>query len=233
MGHDVAQLKQEAAEKAVDFVQSGMVVGLGTGSTAVYATRRIGELLKDGRLANIIAIPTSNKTAQQAKEAGIPLTTLDAHPQIDLTIDGADEVAPNLDLIKGLGGALLREKIVAAASKTVIIVADDSKRVQQLGSKAPIPVEVIPFAERPVFQFLSTLCARVEKRGKDERTDPFKTDEDNIILDCHFDEGIVDAPSLAWVIKQQPGVVEHGLFLNLASRAVIASEDGVTVLESK
>lgn len=225
---NVEKLKQQAAEKAVEFVESGMVIGLGTGSTAVYATRAIGRLLQDGRLRQIVGIPTAEVTAQEARKWGIPLTTLDVHPQVDLTIDGADEITPRLDLIKGLGGALLREKIVATASNHFIIVADKSKRVSRLGTKAPVPVEVIPFAQRPVTTFLESLGSRVVQRMAGQR--PFITDEGNIILDCHFN-GIDDAVQLAQHMRGQPGVVEHGLFLGMVARAVVAGADGIEILE--
>lgn len=223
---DIAELKRQAAERAVEFIESGMVVGLGTGSTAVYAVRALGRLLADGRLHNIVAIPTSEATAREAQSCNIPLATLQMHPAIDLTIDGADEADPNLDLIKGLGGALLREKIVAAASKRFIIVGDYTKRVAQLGSKAPVPVEVISFAERPVADYLQSLGARVEKRMDEDGKRPLRTDENNIILDSYFGL-IADPPTLAQAIRQQPGVVEHGLFLNLATDLIIAAPDGI------
>ncbi len=192
MDANIDDLKKQAAEKAVEFVESGMVVGLGTGSTAVHAVNAIGRKLQTGGLRDIIAIPTSEETARNAQKWGIPLTTFDAHPVIDVTIDGADEVAPNLDVMKGLGGALLREKIVAAASKRLIIVADDSKHVNLLGTKAPVPVEVIPFAQKPVTDFLESLGGRPVSRQQDGQ--PYLTDEKNIILDCFFDGGIADAP---------------------------------------
>ncbi len=223
---DKVELKRLAAEKAVEYVKSGMVLGLGTGSTAVFMVRAIGRLLANGRLQNIIAIPTSEATAREAEKWNIPLTTLDAHPVIDLTIDGADEIAPDLGLIKGLGGALLREKITAVSSKKLIIISDDSKIVQSLGEKAPVPVEVIPFARQPVRAHLQSLGANVVER------DGFITDENNIILDCHFDK--IDNPhTLAQAIRQQPGVVEHGLFLDMATMAVIAAEDGVLLLRNR
>ena len=222
----IDDLKKQAALKAVEFVRSGMVVGLGTGSTAVHATRAIGEMLTDGRLQNILAIPTSEATARQAQEVGIPLTSLNQHPKVDITIDGADEIDPHLNLIKGLGGALLREKIVATASQRLIIVADDSKQVSQLGSRAPVPVEVIPFAQEPVRHFLQSLGANAILRQ--QKGTPFITDENNIILDCHFPP-IADPLKLAQTIRQQPGVVEHGLFLNMATDAIIASPQGIEV----
>lgn len=224
----IDDLKRLAAETAVEQVQPGMVVGLGTGSTAIHATRRIGRLLADGRLHDIRAIPTSDEIGREAQQLGIPLITLDDCSVIDLTIDGADEIDPQLNLIKGLGGALLREKVVASASRHMIVVADSSKRVAQLGSRAPVPVEVIPFARRPVAEYLTTLGARVAERMKNG--DILITDEGNIILDCYFGP-ISDAHTLAQTIRQQPGVVEHGLFLALASQAIVATDEGVVVLE--
>ena len=223
---EIAALKVQAAERAVMFIQSGMVVGLGTGSTAVHAVRAVGRLLQTGQLQNIVAIPTSEATAEEARSLQIPLVTFDTHPIIDITIDGADEADPNLDVIKGLGGALLREKIVAAVSKRFVIVADHTKRVTQLGSKAPVPVEVIPFAERPVADYLRSLGARVEKRLNEGGERPFRTDENNIILDCYFGP-IADPYQLAQAIRQQPGVVEHGLFLNMATDVILATPTGI------
>ena len=226
---DSETLKREAAERAVVFVRSGMVVGLGTGSTAVWAVRRIGALLADGQLQRIVGIPTAEVTAREAERCGVPLGSLDDHPSVDITIDGADEIDPALNLIKGLGGALLREKIVAAASRRLVIVADESKRVAQLAPRAPVPVEVIPFARRPVAGYLASLGGRVVARQRDGR--PFITDEGNIILDCHF-AGLTNPREMAQLIRTQPGVVEHGLFLGMATEAVIAGERGIIVLEA-
>ena len=226
---DSETLKREAAERAVAFVQSGMVVGLGTGSTAVWAVRRIGALLADGQLQRIVGIPTAEVTAREAERCGVPLGSLDDYPSVDVTIDGADEIDPALNLIKGLGGALLREKIVAAASRRLVIVADESKRVAQLATRAPVPVEVIPFARRPVAGYLASLGGRVVARQRDGR--PFITDEGNIILDCHF-AGLTNPREMAQLIRTQPGVVEHGLFLGMATEAVIAGERGIIVLEA-
>ena len=226
---DSETLKREAAERAVAFVRSGMVVGLGTGSTAVWAVRRIGALLADGQLQRIVGIPTAEVTAREAERCGVPLGSLDDYPSVDVTIDGADEIDPALNLIKGLGGALLREKIVAAASRRLVIVADESKRVTQLATRAPVPVEVIRFARRPVAGYLASLGARVVERQRDGR--PFITDEGNVILDCHF-AGLGDPREMARLIRAQPGVVEHGLFLGMATEAVVAGAGGVVVLEA-
>lgn len=223
----LAERKQQAAAAAADQVQSGMVVGLGTGSTAVHAIRHIGERLAAGSLQRIVAIPTSNESASEAARLGIPLGTLDDHPVVDLTIDGADEIDPQLNLIKGLGGALLREKVVAAASRRLVIVADDRKLVDQLGWRGPVPVEVIRFARRPVADFLASLGARVVERS--DESGLFITDEGNIILDCHF-PGIEQPRELDQLIRAQPGVVEHGLFLGLAHEAIVAGADGIVTL---
>jgi ribose 5-phosphate isomerase A len=225
-------LKRQAAEKAVEFIESGMIVGLGTGSTAGHAIRAIEARLQDGRLQAIFGVPTSKTTQRLAEASNIPLTTLTEHPTVDLTIDGADEIDPKLDLIKGLGGALLHEKVVAAASKQVIIVGDHTKHVNQLGSRAPVPVEVIAFAQGPVTVYLESLGARVVQRmdaGTPEKERrPFTTDEGNIILDCYFGP-IAAPPSLAQAIRAQPGVVEHGLFLGIATMAITAAPAGITV----
>lgn len=227
MTSGIEDFKRMAAERAVEFVESGMVVGLGTGSTAVHATRAIGRMLQDGRLKDIVGIPTSEATAAEAREFDIPLTTLDSHPVVDVTIDGADEIDPALNLIKGLGGALLREKVVAWSTKRFIIVSDYRKRVAQLGTRAPVPVEVIPFARSPITRYLESLGGRVVERVRDGAI--FITDEGNIILDCHFD-GIDNPAGLAQSISVQPGVVEHGMFLGMASLAVVASPTGIDLL---
>lgn len=226
---DVAALKQQAAEFAVQFIESGMVVGLGTGSTAIFATRKIGQLLRDGKLTNIIAIPTSLKTEEEAKKLGIPLTTLDEHSIIDLTIDGADEVAPDFNIIKGGGGALLREKIVAQATQRQIIVVDDSKLSDQLGTNWAIPIEVIPFGWHSQAAYLESLGAEVKQRMKDGGT-PYHTDQQNIILDCNFGK-IADPANLAQTIIQRAGIVEHGLFINLTHDVIVAGRDGIRHLQ--
>lgn len=241
-GDDAAlRLKQEAARRAADLVQSGMVVGLGEGSTAVWAVRRVGELLQAGKLANIVGIAASPRMEDEARRVGIPLTTFSAHPAIDLTIDGADEVDPQLDLIKGGGGALLREKIIAQATRREVIVVDESKLVPALGSGWGVPVEVIPFGWRSQYDYLSGLGAQVVPRlagislkaGERAAAGPdtpltalFRTSENNIILDCYFGP-IHDAPALAERLRARAGVVEHGLFLGLAQDVFAATPTGV------
>ena len=226
--NDVAQLKRMAAERAVTHVQSGTVIGLGAGSTTLQAVTALGERLSSGALHDVIAVVCSGVLEAEARRLGIPLTTLDEHPLLDLTIDGADEVDPALNLIKGGGGALLREKIVAQASRREIIIVDMSKLSPVLGTRWPVPVEVIRFGWRTQFAFLESLGAQVELR-RQAGGSPFVTDEGNFILDCNFGP-IADAPHLAAAIKARPGVVEHGLFLGLATDVIVASNDGVRSL---
>jgi ribose 5-phosphate isomerase A len=219
-----AELKRKAGERAVDFVTSGMVVGLGHGSTAIFALRRIAALLAGGDLQDVLGIPTSTQVARDARELGIPLTTLNEHPQIDLTIDGADEVDDDLNLIKGGGGALLREKIVAQASRREVIVVDETKLSPTLGVQWPVPVEVTPFGWRSQEAFLSSLGARVTLRCTEDGS-PFKTDQGNLVLDCDF--GALSSPmSLATRLNGRAGILEHGLFLGLVSDLIIGKEDG-------
>jgi ribose 5-phosphate isomerase A len=232
MSESIEKLKQQAGEMAATYVESGMVVGLGTGSTAVFAVRAIGQMLQNGRLHNIVGIPTSEETRREAERLGIPLTNFDENPVIDITIDGADEIDPNFDLIKGLGAALLREKIVATASKQMIVVSDDRKLVAKLGTLAPVPVEVIPFARQPVAAYLQSLGARpVLRLDRETGKNPVITDENNIILDCWFAGGLDNPVAMGQAIRSQPGVVEHGLFFNLATRAIVAAPDGIQILE--
>jgi len=223
-------LKQVAAAKAVEAVRSGMVLGLGTGSTTRYATEMIGERLRDGRLHDIVGVPTSSATEKLAKQVGIPLTTLKDHPVLDLTIDGADEVDPDLVLIKGLGGALLYEKIVARASRQEIIIVDESKLVQVLGTRSPLPVEVIPFGWVTYMDTLRSFgCEPVLRM---QGTQPYVTDEGNYILDCRF-KRIDDPKQLECELNLIPGVVENGIFIGLASLVLVASASGVRELRPK
>jgi ribose 5-phosphate isomerase A len=220
--------KEAAARASLRFVRDGDIVGLGTGSTAAYAVRFLGERVQAG--LKIRGIPTSIHTAELAKGLGIPLTTLDEVQQIDVTIDGADELDANLQLIKGGGGALLREKIVASASLIEVIIADSSKQVAVLG-KFPVPVEVIKFAEALVTKKIATLGATVKTRT-DSSGEKFVTDEGNHILDCSFGK-IPDPPALAGKLEKIPGVVEHGLFIGMASVVLIGKGDQVLELQRK
>jgi ribose 5-phosphate isomerase A len=225
----IAQLKQQAASYAVDFVESGMVVGLGHGSTTIFVVRCIARLLHEGQLQDILGVPCSLHVEEDARQLGIPLTTLDEHPVVDLTIDGADEVDPDLNLIKGGGGALLREKIVAQASRREIIVVDESKLSPTLGTHWPVPVEVIPFGWRSQAAYLESLGARPVLRQNANGTS-FKTDHGNLILDCHFGP-ISDPAQLAAQLNERAGIVEHGLFLGLATDVIVASEEGIRHLK--
>ena len=219
------QEKEAAARASLQFVKNGQVVGLGTGSTAAYFIELLGEQVKNG--LKIRGIPSSDRSREQAARLGIPLTTLDECPEIDVTVDGADEVDPQLRLIKGGGGALLREKIVASATKYYVIITDATKRVPVLG-KFPLPVEVIKFAQAVVRKKIEALGAAVElRRGADGN--PYITDENNHILDCRFGQ-IPDADGLARRLNDMPGVVEHGLFIGMASMVLVANGSEIVEL---
>ncbi|UCD56665.1 MAG: ribose-5-phosphate isomerase RpiA [Candidatus Hydrogenedentota bacterium] len=219
------ELKRKAAYRAVDFVESGMAVGLGTGSTAAFALERIAELLRSGQLKDVVGIPSSVRTGKQARALGIPLVTFDNHPEIDLTIDGADEVDPDLNLIKGSGGALLREKILAQCSRREIIVVDESKLSPVLGTKSPLPVEVIPFGWQPQANYLESLGSRVTVRTT-RNGERFKTDQGNMIQDCTFSR-ISEPAKLADRLSRRAGIVEHGLFIGLVSDVIVAGKQGI------
>jgi ribose 5-phosphate isomerase A len=216
--------KRMAGEEAVKYVESGMVIGIGTGTTAAYMIHALARRLREG-LTIAGAIPTSQATAQLATSLGIPLADLDTYPEIDLAIDGADEIDPHLFLIKGGGGALLREKIVASASRRFLVIADPTKLVVKLGSSAPLPVETVPFAISPVHRRLEQLGVGVTLRQRDGK--PLITDNSNVILDCSFPDGIDDPPWLEAQIRAMVGVVETGLFLNMAERVIVGDTGGV------
>jgi len=220
--------KEAAGRAAAKLVRDGDIVGLGTGSTAYFAVVALGERVKAG--LKIIGIPTSLHTADLARAVGIPLTTLDEHPEIDITIDGADEVDPKLNLIKGGGGALTREKVIATASKKMVVVADSGKVVAVLG-KFPLPVEVIPFARTVVERKIVALGASPKLRMKPDGS-PFLTDNGNQILDCSFGK-IDDPPALARELSGTPGVVEHGLFIGLAKLVVVGRGASVEEIRIK
>jgi ribose 5-phosphate isomerase A len=219
------QEKEAAARASLRFVHDGNIVGLGTGSTAAHAVRLLGERVRAG--LKIRGIPTSVQTKDLAASVGIPLTTLDEFQQIDVTIDGADEVDPQLRLIKGGGGALLREKIIASASRQLVIIADSSKQVAVLG-KFPLPVEVIPFAQALIAKKIAALGASVKLR-QSANGNPFLTDEGHHILDCSFGQ-IPDPPALARKLSDMPGIVEQGLFIDMASVVLIAKGEKVQEL---
>lgn len=229
MDHEfLTHLKRQAGEAAASFVESGMVIGMGHGSTAIWALRLIAEKLRQGELSNIRAVPCSVKVAEDARQAGISLTDFENIPVIDLTIDGADEVDPELNLIKGAGGALLREKIVAQASRREIIVVDRSKVVSRLGEIHRLPVEIVPFGLTSQLRYLEGLGAEVLVR-RDSTGNLFRTDQGNFIADCAF--GPLTAPAhLARALQNRAGLVGHGLFLGLATDLLVADVNGVTHL---
>lgn len=221
---DLSSLKRLAGERAAAYAKEGMAIGLGSGSTVYYAIQRLAERVRAG--LNVRCIPTSSRTEELARELGLPLTDFSEVEELDLVIDGADEVDPRCNLIKGGGGALLREKIVASASRRVIIVVDETKLVERLGA-FPLPVEVLPFGWEATLRRLERLGCRAARREQDGR--PFLTDNGNYILDCHFGE-IADPARLEREIDLIPGVVESGLFIGLAER-IIVGRAGETVEE--
>ena len=222
------QEKEAAARASLRFVKDGQVVGLGTGSTAAYFIKLLGEEVRNG--LRVRGIPTSVRSRELAMSLGIPLITLDDCQEIDVTVDGADEVDPQLRLIKGGGGALLREKIVASATRQMIVVADATKQVQRLG-KFPLPVEVIRFAQALVAKRIAALGAEVQLR-RDAAGSTYLTDENNHILDCRFGE-IPDPDKLARALSEMPGVVEHGLFIGMASLALFARGSEIVELKGR
>jgi len=222
-------LKHAAAARAVEFIESGTTIGLGTGTTVRPLLALLAERLRDGRLRDVAAVPTSADTAGRCRALGIPLVTLDDRPVLALVVDGADEVSPRLDLIKGMGGALLREKIVASAARRFVVVADDSKLVRRLGTRAPLPVEVLPFGWSTQLTFLERLGAAPALR-REPGGEPFVTDNGNYLLDCRFPRGIAEPAALARALARRSGVVEDGLFLRMATVAVVAGPGGVRLL---
>ena len=228
---DFELFKRQAAEHALQYVQSGMTLGLGTGSTATHMLHVLAEALRDGRLRDIVGVPTSDAIGALARQLGVPTATLDERPQLDLALDGADEIDPALNLIKGLGGALLREKIVESSADRLIILADETKLVAQLGTRAPLPVEVVAFGLPLATRRLAALGSVPTLRRSADGS-AFRTDEGNLILDCRF-PGIADAAALNAAINAIPSVVEHGLFVGMAALALVAGPAGVTTIASK
>ena len=223
-------LRRAAGEEAVvRYVRDGMRLGLGTGSTASAMIEALAARLADGALRGVSGVPTSEATAALCRRLDVPLTTLAETPELDVVIDGADEIDPDLDLIKGLGGAHLREKVVASAGRAMIVVADESKLVVRLGERAPLPVEVVEFALPVCQRALRGLGWEPTRRIAADGT-PFVTDEGNAILDCRREDWS-DAAALAAAVKTVPGVVEHGFFLGLATAAVVGTAAGIRVLE--
>eukprot|EP00593_Proboscia_inermis_P011085 CAMPEP_0171303454 /NCGR_PEP_ID=MMETSP0816-20121228/12959_1 /TAXON_ID=420281 /ORGANISM="Proboscia inermis, Strain CCAP1064/1" /LENGTH=241 /DNA_ID=CAMNT_0011782695 /DNA_START=125 /DNA_END=850 /DNA_ORIENTATION=- len=236
------ELKKLVGYKSVDdYVKSGMVVGLGTGSTAYFAVERLGQLLSSGELKDIVAIPTSIRTKEQAESLGIPLVTLDTHSKLDVAIDGADEVDPDLNLVKGGGGALLREKMVEVCADKFIVIVDESKLCEGLGPGFPVPVEITPFCHEHTLRTVAALpscagCNPVLRMGSSSSNAPDGdeiaiTDNGNYIVDLHFAEPIKNAPQMAADIKSTVGVVEHGIFCGMTTAVIIAGKDGISVKE--
>lgn len=227
MTNDIDVAKQRVGTAAANLIEPGMVIGLGTGTTAAFLVYALAERLRQG-LTIAGAVPTSEGTARLASSLGIPLVSLDSYPVLDLAIDGADEIDPQLNLIKGAGGALLREKIVAAAARRFVVISDSSKLVPSLGTRFALPVEVIPFAMTPVRKHLEALGAAVEPRVYENRL--FLTDNQNIILDCRFPGGIANPAKLQAEIRAIVGVIDHGLFLGMARQALVAGPEGLRSL---
>jgi ribose 5-phosphate isomerase A len=223
-------LKQQAASHALTCVRSGMILGLGTGSTTACFVDLLGEKLQSGELQNIVGVPTSEETATHARALGIPLATLADHPRLHLAVDGADEVDPALNLIKGLGRALLREKIVEIHADRLLIVVDESKIVPRLGARGPLPVEIVPFGVAAHVRWLNTLGCRAELWCEADGA-PIETDNGNHLARCWFPDGIADAYALARALADRPGIVEHGLFLDMADAVIVAGPEGTRVME--
>ena len=227
-------LKRLAAQKALDHVKNGMVLGLGTGSTSTLFVDLLAEKVRAGFIQDIRAVPTSEKTASHALASGIPLTTLTKTPRLDLSVDGADEVDPELNLIKGLGRALLREKIVHLHSDQFLVIMEETKWVSQLGTKVPLPVEILPFEAESHVRWLSSLGCDAELLLEAAGT-PAVTDNGNYLALCHFPQGqgISDPHALARVLADRAGIIEHGLFLNMAAAVISAGVDGVRVTRKR
>lgn len=229
-------LKQEAAKQALGLVRSGMTLGLGSGSTTAYFVDLLGEAISTGRLKDILAVPTSKRTADQARRLGIPLTSLgwliehrSTAPLLDMAVDGADEVDPQLNLIKGLGRALLREKIIESHTENFVVIVDGSKLVARLGSKVALPVEILPFEAEAHVHWLNSLGCRAEI-WREEDGSPIVTDNGNNLALCRFEHGIEDPPSLARLLADRAGIIEHGLFLGMAKMVIVAEEGGIRIL---
>jgi ribose 5-phosphate isomerase A len=223
-------LREQAARYALNYVRDGMILGLGSGSTTAYFVDMVGEALRTGQLRDVIGVPTSDDTATRARAHGIPLTSLAEHLRLDLAVDGADEVDPDLNLIKGLGRALLREKIVEVHADQLIVVADESKLVRRLGTRGPLPVEIVPFAAEATIRWLDALGCSAEL-WCDEQGARVVTDNGNYLANCWFSEGIVDPYALSRTLADRPGIVEHGLFLDMAALVIVATPEGIRTLE--
>jgi len=221
-------LKEQSARRALTHVRNDMVLGLGTGSTNAYFVELLGEQLRTGALTGIVGVPTSEGTADRARALGIPLATLADQARLDLVVDGADEVDNDLNLIKGLGRALLREKIVEIHADRFVVVVDESKMVQRLG-RGPFPVDIVTFGFEAQLRWLNTLGCRAELRLEKDGS-PVITDDGNYMALCWFPEGIADPYALARELANRPGIAEHGLFLGMATDVIIAGTEGIRVI---
>ncbi len=235
--NNLQEAKQQAAREALKYLKNGMVIGLGTGSTVKFFIEMLGAALKDGTLKGIVAVPTSETTAVLAREADIPLSSLDDYDVLDLAVDGADEVDPKLNLIKGLGKALLREKMVEIHAKHFVVVADESKMVQRLGTKGPLPIEIVQSGARATVRWLASLGCEaelwIEGAAGAAGDKPVVTDNGNYLARCTFKNGVEDPYILASELGQWPGIVEHGLFLDMAQTVIVGTEKGVKILQRK
>ncbi len=224
--------KRRAARAAAAHVESGSVIGLGSGSTARYFIQIVGRRLSEGELGDILGVPTSVKAAADASESGIPMTSLDEHPELDLAVDGADQIDGGLEAIKGGGGALLREKVVASASREYILIADERKLTQRLGEGCPLPVEVLPFSLGTVLHRMGGMSAKAVLRRRGGGQDPVVTDNGNFVVDADFG-AISDPEGLEAELKTIPGILETGLFLGYADLAYIGVPDGLEKMSRK
>jgi ribose 5-phosphate isomerase A len=231
----IREFKIQAARHALESVQDGMIIGLGSGSTSARFVDVLGEKVRSGAFKELRGVPTSDATAQRARDWGIPVISLSAAssgglPHLDLAVDGADEVDPSLNLIKGLGRALLREKVVEIHAERFIVIVDESKLVPRLGSRGPLPVEIIPYEAEVHVRWLNSLGCKAELWREDDGT-PVVTDDGMFLARCWFEGGIPDPYALAEQLSQRPGIVEHGLFLDMADMVVVAGKQGIRILE--
>jgi ribose 5-phosphate isomerase A len=225
-------LRQLAAQRALEFVKDGMTLGLGTGATAAHFIDLVGAKLASGELRDLRGVPTSQASAARAQDCGIPLVSLEDYPELDLAVDGADEVDPRLNLIKGLGRALLREKIVEIHARRLVIVVDESKMTPRLGTIGPLPVEILPFEAPVTVRWLNSLGCRAELWLEDDGL-PVRTDNGNYLARLWFPHGIRHPKALARKLAHRPGVLEHGLFIDMADTVVVGAADSVKILERR
>ncbi len=230
MDLDVNRLRRSAGENAVEYVRDGMILGVGTGRTNGFFIDGLGELYQKGELKHIRAVPTSESSAEKLRGYGIPIARLVDYPVLDLAVDGADEVDPDFNLIKGLGRALLREKVVEIHAREFLVIIDESKLVPQLGTICPLPVEILQFQLERHIQWLGTISSRAELL-LESNGEPVVTDNGNFIVHCWFEGGIPDVFLLNETLNQRPGILEHGLFLKMATRVLVAGQTGIRIME--